>query len=144
MNHKLLRFLILVAALTGISACSAQTESQLIRLSKLSITALQCTYLTKESADSARLFAVGLEAGRRYVELAQRDKEAFRKASDYIPGIYLQLDGPSADFVVGRAQGMVRARLDFDEIEAVKTGAAPHSFRPSEYKNRDCANLQLK
>jgi hypothetical protein len=123
---------------------AAPTEDQLVRLSKLSMTALQCTYLAPNPAEADRLLVVGVEAGRRYVELARRERKSLDRAQDNIPGIYLQIDGPSADFVIGRAHGVAQARLDIDEIEAMRTGAAKYrTFRPSEYKRRDCAGLKL-
>lgn len=148
MKWKLPNLVILAAAVFtawGRTAEAASTQDQLVHLSKLSMTALQCTYLATDATDSARLLQLGVDSGRRYVELALREKQAFHRVRGDIPGIFLQLDGPSADFVVGRAQGMARARLDIDEIEALRTGsAAPGAFRPAEYKRRNCAGLNLK
>ena len=77
---------------------------EVVRLSKLTLSAMQCAILATDTADSARLSEIGLVAGKKFLELAPKlsDEEA-KIAGNHIAILWRGvLPGPSSDFILGR------------------------------------------
>ena len=88
----------------------------LVRLSKLSISAFECSVVATDKKEDARLFEVGLTAGRTFLDGINRLEPAERqKVEREVALIWLSKDSPSNDFVLGEVYQFVRERV-FHEL----------------------------
>ncbi|WP_045837033.1 hypothetical protein [Hyphomicrobium sp. 99] len=75
-----------------------------IRLSQLTLSAMECTVFAKEDAEANRLFQIAIDAGRKFLALAPTlTPEEQKAASPQIAVLWGGLSGPSVDFVLGEA-----------------------------------------
>jgi hypothetical protein len=75
----------------------------LVRLSKLSLSAFECSVVATDKKEEARLFEVGLTSGRKFLEGMNRLEPAeLQKVEREVALIWLSKDSPSKDFLLER------------------------------------------
>jgi hypothetical protein len=96
----------------------AETQSDdLIRLSKLSLSAFECSVVATDKKEDARLFEVGLTAGRKFLDGMNRLEPAkMQEIEREVALIWLNKDNPSNDFVLGEVYQFIRERV-FHELD---------------------------
>ena len=99
-----------LAAVFGISIClfvsQAVAETRMeeaVRLSKLTLSAMECANLATNEGDSQRLSEVGLTAGKKFLDLLPKlTPEELKSAGPNLAILWRGVSGPSTDFVLGR------------------------------------------
>jgi hypothetical protein len=95
--------LILVFAFATLPAFAETRVEEVIRLSKLTLSAWECANLAANEADSQRLEEVGMTAGKKFLETAPKLTEEEQKtAGRDIAILWRGVPGPSVDFILGR------------------------------------------
>jgi hypothetical protein len=91
------------------SRVHAQSD-ELVLLSTHTFSAFRCSLLASEEKVSARLFGIGVETGRRFLEAWSKLTEKEQKAaSDKILLLWRWSQGPTTDFVLGSVYEQIRA-----------------------------------
>jgi hypothetical protein len=121
------------------SAAVAAPDSELVRLAQLSVSAMQCSAYAADASDKERLLALGISAGRSYLVLASKEPESVKRVWAKIPGPYLQTQGASADFLVGRVYGIVEEEALRGELQSKQPASF---FKFTAYRERNCALLR--
>jgi hypothetical protein len=93
-----------VAGICFASVTIAETRiDEAVRLSKLTLSAIECSILAPDKADAQRLAEVGLASGKKYFDaVAKLSEEEEKIASKDIPTMWKGVSGISPDFVLGR------------------------------------------
>jgi len=125
-----------------VSQVGAQSaiSSEMVRLSNLSVAAMQCSLVAPSESENARLLDIGIESGRKFYELIRQSPEEFKEIWVKIPGPYLRKEGPSVDVLVGRVYGIVGEEMF--RLEAKSPDTKP-AFMLKEYISRSCKILRL-
>ena len=94
----------LVVASCFVSTTVAETRvDKAVRLSKLSLSAMECSILATDKADAQRLAKIGLASGKQYFDaVAKLSEEEEEIAGKDIPATWRGVTGISPDFVLGR------------------------------------------
>jgi hypothetical protein len=111
-----------------------------VRLSKLTISAMECVKFTKDGAEAQRLADIGITAGRQFLALipTMNDDER-RAASPDIALLWRGLWGPSVDFKLGQVwkeietgayQSLGEDTKQWDDIKLLK------------YSQKNCALIR--
>ena len=129
----------LVASLSVPSFAQSE-EDQMLGLSRLSASALQCSLLASVPDERDRLLGLGVSAGRAYLVMAQSKQEVFQRIWQKIPGTHLRTSGPSLDFLIGRAYGIIEAEIERGEFSTAQSGVALK--RSQQFAERNCALLK--
>jgi hypothetical protein len=87
-----------------ISPTQAATKAEdAVRLSKLTISAMECANFTKDGVEAQRLADIGIAAGKQFLALIPTMSDDERKAaSPNIALLWRALWGPSIDFELGQ------------------------------------------
>jgi hypothetical protein len=89
----------------------------MLRSSKLSLSALECSVVATDKKEDARLFEVGLTSGRKFLdEIGRLEPGELQKVEREVALILLSKDSPSKDFVLGEVYQFVRERV-FHELD---------------------------
>jgi hypothetical protein len=84
-------------------AVAQSRVDEAIRLSKLTLSAMECANLAPSEADFQRLFEVGLSSGKKFLDLLSKlSPEESKTASPNLAMLWRGVSGPSTDFVLGR------------------------------------------
>ena len=85
---------------------SAQTASEKARQSRVMWSAFQCSTFAEllgDQKEQARLFDLGIKAGREFLEAARNKQIPSEIADKEVPmGVIWLMNGPSNDFIIGR------------------------------------------
>jgi len=109
--------MIVVVSLAPQDVKAEAQGDDLVRMSKLSISAFECSVVATDKKEDARLFEVGLAAGRKFLDGMNRLEPAERqKVEREVALIWLNKDSPSKDFVLGEVYQFVRERV-FHELD---------------------------
>jgi hypothetical protein len=104
MNFAKYAFVALLCTLTG--ALYAQSSREFAVMGRTAWASFECAALAsqmKDRAEQERLFNVGYEAGKKFLEALQSNKIERKHISEEVPiGFTLLIAGPSSDFVLGR------------------------------------------
>jgi hypothetical protein len=86
------------------SVTIAETRiDEAVRLSKLALSAMECSMLAPDKFDAQRLAEIGLASGKKYFDaVARLSAEEEKIAGNDIPEIWRGVSGISKDFVLGR------------------------------------------
>jgi hypothetical protein len=129
----------------AIVACFASTTvaetriTEAVRLSKLALSAMECSMLAPDKSDAQRLAKIGLDTGKKYFDavakLSEKDEKA---AGKEIPAIWIGVSGISPDFVLGRIwqkmEDIVHKSLGDDASKWANEKA-------EKYANKNCMNI---
>jgi hypothetical protein len=102
--------LIVVGVCCGSVQAFAETRGEeAIRLSKLTLSAIECSILAGDGNESQRLGEVGIAAGKKFLELIPKlNAEEQKSSKEHIAILWRGMSGYNSDFVMGRVwQGMV-------------------------------------
>jgi hypothetical protein len=96
--------LIWLSLLSAILPAIAETRvEEVVRLSKLTLSAMECANLASNDADSQRLAEVGISAGKKFLEATPKlTQEEQKTAGRDIALLWRGVPGPSMDFILGR------------------------------------------
>ena len=95
---------IVVGVCIGSTHTFAETRAEeAIRLSTLTVSAIECSVLSSDSSDAKRLGEIGIAAGKKFLELIPTLSAEERKSSEeHISVLWRQVSGYNSDFVMGR------------------------------------------
>lgn len=87
-----------------VSTTVAETRiDEAVRLSKLALSAMECSMLAPDKADARRLAKIGLTSGKEYFDaVAKLSDEEQKIAGRNISATWKGVTGISPDFVLGR------------------------------------------
>ena len=139
-----MRYLILVAAILATAACKDKHDEIGIPDAKvkaaLALSAFECSNLAPNKAESARLFNVGITAGRQFLNFAEADTNGYKSIASQIDPIWTA-DGPrpSADFVLGEIHAAALGKVYEYRGRWDEHGWEPK--RAALYAEKNCAFL---
>ena len=85
---------------------SGQTASDKARLARVMWSAFECSTFAElmgDQKEQARLFELGIKAGREFLEAARNKQIPSEIVDKEIPmGVIWLMNGPSNDFIIGR------------------------------------------
>jgi hypothetical protein len=135
----------LACGLALTTAVQAQTSKDFAVMGRVAWAAFGCSSLAaqmKEQKEQERLFLLGYEQGKVFIEAAQAKKVERKDISEEVPiGMTLLLQGPTPDFMLGRVyesaqeealKSVLRTNgnLNTDEVQA--------SLARSTYTKQNC------
>jgi hypothetical protein len=104
MNFAKYAFVALLGTLSGV--LYAQSSLEFAVMGRTAWAAFECASLAsqmKDQAEQERLFNIGYESGKKFLEALQSKKIEHKHISEEVPiGFTLLIAGPSNDFVLGR------------------------------------------
>jgi len=144
-----MKFKLLLAAAT-LAACTTllNAADEKAQLGRIMWSAFQCsTYaeLSENKNEQQRLFVVGLNAGRAFLEAMKAGQISEQAAKDEVPiNVLSRLEGPSNDFVIGRIYAAATGDV-YDEIVKKKMSKWAPSEKQrarSAYTNQNCVLIK--
>ena len=100
-----MRTLLSIALVLCLAACvhgQSSIDSE-VRNSFLSLSAFECSVVAADPKETARLFTLGLNAGRQFLEFVQSNKDVYDKMlTPKIAILWNMTSGPSPDFILGQ------------------------------------------
>ena len=135
----------IIGIVVGVCLCSAQAfsetrEEELVRLSKLTISAFECSVLT--DGDDAKLaFFVGLKAGEGLWDgLRKLSTDEVRTIGPKIDKLWgMVKGGTTTEFVLGGAYEAIREEV---AKSAVRYGENWYERRQNMYKEKNCVQFR--
>jgi hypothetical protein len=117
-----------IGVLVVFGAWQAIAETRIeeaVRLSKLTISAIQCSQLADDDNEAQRLSAMGIAAGKQFLDLFANLSPAERQSADpNIATLWHLVPGPSNDFILGRVWELLEketlASYDSDDKKVAK------------------------
>jgi hypothetical protein len=96
--------LVLASSFATLPAFAETRVEEAVRLSKLTLSAMECANLAVNDADSQRLQEVGMSAGKQFLEaMPKLTQEEQKSAGPKIALLWREvIPGPSIDFILGR------------------------------------------
>jgi hypothetical protein len=77
----------------------------------LALSAFECSHLATSQADHSRLFNVGVQAGRDFLQFAEKNANGYRSLAPQVDPAWVQVeDRPSVDFKLGELHAITVAR----------------------------------
>jgi hypothetical protein len=89
----------------GSTTVFAETElEKQVKNSRLAISAFQCSFVAEDKKEQERLFQLGLNAGRDFLEFIKANPSKYEVEffNEKVPTFWFVTDGPTTDFVLGR------------------------------------------
>src|SRR5262245_51488484 len=80
---------------------SAQVDEDAVRNAQLTLSAFKCFGFAKDEADQERLFNLGYEAGKAFIERMSKNPPN-KATADQIAILWMGTRGPTADFILGQ------------------------------------------
>lgn len=135
-----------------LSSVGADEGEAKARLAKIMVSAFECSTLSIIKGDeqqSQRLFDVGFRAGREFFEAFKKNQISKEVVQNHVPlVVVLKMEGPSADFIIGRiyedvksetydtvikrdANGLLMPIEKWRNDEPVQRGVAGSKYRSS-------------
>lgn len=131
-NTHLKIFLVLFSLF--LADANAQTSKDYAVMGRVAWAAFECSSLAaqmKDPKEQERLFLLGYEQGKKFIEAVQSKKVERKDISTEVPiGLVLLLQGPTPDFMLGRIYESAQdealkdvlrtdGKLNADEIQAI-------------------------
>ena len=142
-KNSLIVLLLLFCSVT--STVQAEDSKELSMLGKKFYVAFECSILASKGGDSneqERLFLYGYETGKYFIESLEKNKIKKEDFSSNVPmTVSLTLQGPSADFILGR---IFEVALEYALTDVYKSGDKHNSQEVQEikattkYQNQNC------
>jgi hypothetical protein len=108
----------------------------------LALSAFECSHLATTQADTSRLFALGVQAGRDFLEFADKNANGYRSIAPQVDPAWRQVeDRPSVDFKLGELHAITVARAI-----GWRRGASDNAWearREALYREKNCQFLAL-
>lgn len=144
------RFLIaMVYAFCVPLTTQAQTSKDFAVMGRVAWSAFACSSLAahfKDQKEQERLFRLGYEQGKAFIEAAQAKKVDRKDISEEVPiGVTLLLQGPTPDFMLGRVYESAQEEAlkgVFRTNEAFNTEEVQASLARSEFTKQNCRLLR--
>ena len=117
----LISCLVLSFTRTHVSAQSNVDEE--IRLSKLAISAFECSIVAPDQTESQRLFGIGFAAGQQFLDgLSNVGNEEAKRLKENIAGLWIGkgVAGRTHDFVLGQVYSEIEAYTYKDFLDDKK------------------------
>jgi hypothetical protein len=126
-------------------AMASQSNDELVRKSFLVYAAFGCTSVVPDAKEAARLFKVGLDAGREFVKACEANKGCDAIKSE-VPLFWRLLEYPSTDFALGQVYQMARDETT-KGIHEMVGGSFPDKElialrRSGKYLEQNCTQLR--
>jgi hypothetical protein len=130
---------VVAACITSTTIAETRID-EAVRLSKLSVSAMECSMFAPDKADAQRLAKIGLAVARQYFDsvgkLSDEDQEI---AGEHIPAIWKGVSGISQDFVLGRVwqklENIVQKGLGDDKSKWAREKA-------QKYADKNCMSIR--
>ena len=142
-KNSLIVLLLLFCSVT--STVQAEDSKELSMLGKKFYVAFECSILASKGGNSneqERLFLYGYETGKYFIESLEKNKIKKEDFSSNVPmTVSLTLQGPSADFILGR---IFEVALEYALKDVYKSGDKHNSQEVQEikattkYQNQNC------
>ena len=107
---------ITIVAALSLGACDRKNHSDIdIPTAKtraaLALSAFECSHLATAQADTSRLFNLGLQAGREFLDFADNNQSGYQSISNQIDPVWTRVEArPSVDFKLGELHAYTIAR----------------------------------
>jgi hypothetical protein len=114
-------------------------EERLIKNSLLSLSAFQCSIVATDSKERERLFNLGLQSGRNFVELVRNKPESYKKAHSKIPMVWSMVVGPTSDFILGQIYSQFETEIykKYEQDEKLW-----NLIKDNMYRDKNCALIK--
>ena len=77
----------------------------------LALSAFECSHLATAQADTSRLFNLGVQAGRDFLDFADKNQSGYQSISNQIDPVWTRIEArPSVDFKLGELHAYTIAR----------------------------------
>lgn len=108
----------------------------------LAMSAFECSHLATTQADTSRLFALGVQAGRDFLEFADKNATGYRSLVPQLDPAWVSVENrPSVDFKLGEIHAISEARaLEWRRNEGDSRWQA---HRDVLYREKNCQFLAL-
>ena len=144
-NIKNSLIVLLLLSYSVTSTVQAEDSKELSMLGKKFYVAFGCSILAEiggNSNEQERLFLYGYETGKYFIESLEKNKIKKEDFSSNVPlAVSLTLQGPSADFILGR---MYEVALEYSLKDVYNSGDKYNSQEVQEikaktkYQNQNC------
>jgi len=141
--------LLIALALTNIAM--AQTSKDYAKLGRSAWNAFECSALAskaKNPQEQERLFRYGYDQGLRFIDAVRSGDIERQDVSAAVPlAMALRLQGPTADFALGRIfEAAQKSALDsiFKAGETVVSDELQLTLARNEFLNRNCTKLGIQ
>jgi hypothetical protein len=129
---------VVVASFASTTVAETRID-EAVRLSKLALSAMECSMLAPDKVDAQRLAKIGLASGKQYfAAVAKLSEENEKIASKEIPAIWKGVSGISPDFVLGRVwqkmESIVQKSLGDDKSKWARKKA-------EKYVDKNCVSI---
>jgi hypothetical protein len=149
---RLVKFsgLLIIAALMCSQSAVAETSKEYALLGKKVVSAFLCSAVAREvkkSEEAGRLFNLGHESAKVFMEAANSGKIKREDAHSIIPmSVTMRMKGPSVDFVVGRIWEGTVSNL-YDKLDRECEGCILQDKRKeiwmgNQYRSMNCDLLK--
>lgn len=128
-----------LVAMSCLSVTSAQTsEAALIKQSQLALSAFQCGIVATDKKDQERLFKLGVENGRSFIDTMKARPDLHEKIHMKIAMLWGFVGGPSTDFVLGQ----IYSQLESDIYKKYDSDARIWTLtKENMYREKNCSLL---
>ena len=108
----------------------------------LAMSAFECSHLATAQADTSRLFNLGVQAGRDFLEFADKNATGYRSLAPQVDPAWVAVESrPSVDFKLGELYAITQARaLEW------RRGASDSAWelrRDALYREKNCQFLAI-
>jgi hypothetical protein len=126
--------------LISTTALSETHVEDAIKLSQLTLSAMECANYTDDNKEFNRLFDLSIDSGKKFIQTWNNMSEEERKtASPNIAVVWRAVQGFSVDFVLGQ----VWNEMSKDAYRRLGDDTKQWQYqRPQEYRNRNCSILR--
>ncbi len=138
----------LAIAFVWANVAMAQTSKDYAKLGRTAWNAFECSALASKSKnpqDQERLFHFGYEQGLRFIDAVRAGDVERQDISAAVPlAMALRLQGPTADFILGRVfEAAQKSALDsiYKAGETVVSDELQLTLARNEFLNRNCRAL---
>jgi|GEM_PF-3993696 len=108
----------------------------------LALSAFECSHLATAQADTSRLFNLGVQAGRDFLEFADKNQSGYQSISSQIDPVWTRVEArPSVDFKLGELHAYTIARAI--EWRGRYSDSSWEGRRQQLYVERNCQFLAI-
>jgi hypothetical protein len=102
--RKLIVSMVICLCLSTTHASAETKVEESVRLSKLTLSAMECANYASDGAEAQRLANIGIAAGRQFLDAFPKlSADEQKAAGPHIALLWKGVSGPSVDFVLGQA-----------------------------------------
>jgi hypothetical protein len=138
----------LLIALALTDAAMAQSSKDYAKLGRIAWNAFECSALASKSKnpqEQDRLFRYGYEQGLRFIDAVRSGDVERQDVSEAVPlAMALRLNGPTADFILGRVfEASQKSAIDsvYKAGETVVSDELQITLAKNEFLNRNCQGI---